>query len=401
MSKRKTDKSPSLRLAGFDQEYSSHSLKDVTKTISRPLDMLDNETYQLVTVKRRNEGIVERGWFKGRDIKVKNQFIVKAGDFLISKRQIIHGACEIVPLHLDGAIVSNEYHILHGKEDILLTEYLNLLAKLPKLKKYFALACVGVDIEKMLFKIEDWHKRKVNLPSTREQRKVIEFFALLSKKMDKQQEKIEELELFKRGMMQRIFSQEIRFKDENGKVFPDWIETSLGIIATFFSGGTPQSTNSKYYNGDIPFIRSAEINSNTTELFISKEGLENSSSKMVNKGDLLMALYGANSGEIGISKIDGAINQAILCIRTEENVEYIKYYWQYMKENIVGTYLQGGQGNLSAALVKGVTILLPSIREQHRIGNYFSIIDLKIEKEREKLDALMGFKKSLMQQMFI
>ena len=76
----------------------------------------------------------------------------KSGDIIISKRQIIHGACELVPEPLDNSIVSNEYHILHGVEELLLTEYLNLLSKLsktPKMKHYFALACVGVDFEKM------------------------------------------------------------------------------------------------------------------------------------------------------------------------------------------------------------------------------------------------------------
>ena len=59
--------------------------------------------------------------------------------------------------------------------------------------------------------------------------------------------------------MQKIFSQELRFKDENGNDYPDWEEKKMGAITTMFSGGTPQSTNTRYYKGDIPFIRSARF----------------------------------------------------------------------------------------------------------------------------------------------
>ena len=94
----------------------------------------------------------------------------------------------------------------------------------------------------------------------------------------------------------------------------DWEERKLGEITTSYSGGTPSAGNSSYYKGDIPFIRSGEINSSKTELFLTEEGFNNSSAKLVEVGDILYALYGATSGEVGISQINGAINQAILAI---------------------------------------------------------------------------------------
>ena len=81
---------------------------------------------------------------------------------------------------------------------------------------------------------------------------------------------------------------------------------TIGDITTSFSGGTPKSSNKAYYEGNIPFIRSGEIKSKQTELFISDEALKNSSAKMVEKGDILYALYGATSGEVAISQINGA-----------------------------------------------------------------------------------------------
>lgn len=94
----------------------------------------------------------------------------------------------------------------------------------------------------------------------------------------------------------------------------------MGDECTFFSGGTPKSTESSFYGGNIPFICSDEIHGEKTELFLSDDGLKYSSAKMVSKGDLIVALYGATSG----------------------------------KGDILNIYLQGGQGNLSAEIIKNL-----------------------------------------------
>ena len=134
----------------------------------------------------------------------------------------------------------------------------------------------------------------------------------------------------------------------------DWEERKLGEITTSYSGGTPSAGNSSYYKGDIPFIRSGEINSSKTELFLTEEGFNNSSAKLVEVGDILYALYGATSGEVGISQINGAINQAILAIKPIEGYEsqFIMQWLKLQKQKIIGKYLQGGQGNLSGTIVK-------------------------------------------------
>jgi type I restriction enzyme S subunit len=148
-----------------------------------------------------------------------------------------------------------------------------------------------------------------------------------------------------------------------------WDEILLKDFANFFSGGTPKSTNPDFYNGNIPFIKSGEIYYNKTAQFLSEEGLNNSSAKKVKVGDLLYALYGANSGEISISKLNGAINQAILCIRPNEkvNTKYLYNYLRKQKENIIQNFLQGGQGNLSAEIIKNLKIPLPPLPEQRAI----------------------------------
>ena len=192
---------------------------------------------------------------------------------------------------------------------------------------------------------------------------------------------------------------EIRF----GEFADAWEKRKLGSITESFSGGTPSSGNSEYYGGSIPFIRSGEISLNITELFVTEAGLNNSSAKMVKEGDILYALYGATSGEVSISKINGAINQAILAIRSINNDDhYLIAQWLRMqKKRIISTYLQGGQGNLSGSIVKELEITLPINKdEQKLISSLFYTLDNIITLHQRKLNKIKNFKSAYLSKMF-
>ena len=194
------------------------------------------------------------------------------------------------------------------------------------------------------------------------------------------------------------------FRDKSF-VFPKatvWKSIHLGDECVFFSGGTPKSTDSSYYGGSIPFIRSGEIHGEKTELFLTEAGLQNSSAKMVSKGDLLIALYGATSGEVDISKIDGAINQAILCIRPYDmSKQYLRYLLEDSKDDIINTYLQGGQGNLSAEIIKNLRVDIPDSTAQSSVVEFLSMIERRIEMSVEEYEQIQAMKRSLLQQLFI
>ena len=113
---------------------------------------------------------------------------------------------------------------------------------------------------------------------------------------------------------------------------------------------------------------------------------------MVEVGDLLLALYGATSGDIAISKIKGAINQAILCIRTKQNKKFIESVWNKHVERLLQTYLQGGQGNLSADIVKNIPFYFASCAEQDKLAQFVSLLDERIATQNkiiEKYESLI------------
>lgn len=180
----------------------------------------------------------------------------------------------------------------------------------------------------------------------------------------------------------------LRFPEFTG----EWERHKLSEVCSFYSGGTPSSSKKEYYNGNIPFIRSGELHKDYTELFITEAGLSNSAAKLVETGDLLLALYGATSGDIAISKIKGAINQAILCIRTKQNKKFIESVWNKHVERLLQTYLQGGQGNLSADIVKNIPFYFANSNEQDKLAKFISLLDERIATQNkiiEKLETLI------------
>ena len=203
----------------------------------------------------------------------------------------------------------------------------------------------------------------------------------------------------KNSCMQRVNKlAKIRFKGYENSLE----RKTLGDITTSFSGGTPKSSNKSYYEGNIPFIRSGEVKSKQTELFISDEALNNSSAKLVEKGDILYALYGATSGEVAISQINGAINQAILAIKPKPGYssEFMMNYLKKEKDNILEKYLQGGQGNLSAAIVKSIELSLPNLAEQSAIGSLFRTLDDLLARYKDNLTNYQSLKVTMLSKMF-
>lgn len=250
---------------------------------------------------------------------------------------------------------------------------------------------------------------KINLPTLPEQEKIANFLTAVDAKISNLSEEKSLLEQYKKGAMQQLFShpsnssgrRELRFKQDDGSDFPEWENKQLQEICSFFSGGTPTSTNKSYYSGKIPFIGSGNITDQKIDQYITQEALNSSSAKLVEKGDLLYALYGATSGEVGINQIEGAINQAVLCIRTINNRMYLYQVLRFNKNNIVSQFIQGGQGNLSAKIIKQLRFDFPTIEEQTKIANFLSAIDEKIATVSEALEGAQAFKKGLLQQLFV
>lgn len=160
------------RLGTTPTGWTRYVLGDVLRKVERPATLVDDQTYQLVTAKRSRGGIVPREVLRGDQIRTKTQFYIEAGDFLISNRQISHGACGLVPPNLHRAIVSNEYTTFHTSDE-LNPRFLNALSH----SIYFQQTCfhssIGVHVEKLVFRLVEWLGWRFDIPALPEQQRIV------------------------------------------------------------------------------------------------------------------------------------------------------------------------------------------------------------------------------------
>ena len=401
MMKEKEDKRvPQLRFPEFTDDWEQRKVGETVTEVSRPIELNDYQEYQLVTVKRRNEGIVSRGKMYGKNILVKNYFEIHAGDYLISKRQLVHGANGIVPENLDKAVVSNEYMACVSNEFVT-AEFLTLLSKTKSLQKDFFLSSYGVDIEKLVFDVEDWKKRSIIIPKIEEQNKICEYFSYLDHLITLHQRKLEKLKELKKGLVQKLFSQEVRFKADDGSEFPKWEEKRLsGLFGKVIEKNRldlPALTIIQGYGT----IRRDESERKIT---YDEKGLKNY--KAVQKDDFIVHLRSFEGG-LEIANQDGIVSPAYHVYRGNDEVHPLFYYPYFRSSSFIKgklavcvTGVRDGK-NIEMGAFDELLIPHPCLAEQQKIAECLSALDDVIEKQKATLAAWEELKKGLLQQMFV
>ncbi|RMI73108.1 restriction endonuclease subunit S [Streptococcus iniae] len=385
-------KSPQLRFEGFTDDWEERKIKDIFK-ITRGQVLAATETseeksdispFPVYSSQTKNNGLM--GYYKDYLFDTAITWTTDGAN----AGTVSYRSGRFYSTNVNGVLISDKGYTNKAISEILNLEAWKWVSHVgnPKLMNN-----VMGDISIMI-------------PSSfEEQDRLSDFLNQLDDTIALHQRKLDLLKEQKKGYLQKMFPKngakvpELRFAG----FADDWEERKLAEFTTSFSGGTPSAGNSSYYKGDIPFIRSGEINSDKTELFLTEDGLKNSSAKMVSVGDILYALYGATSGEVGISQINGAINQAILAIRPigGYSSHFIMQWLRLQKQKIIDKYLQGGQGNLSGSIVKNLILNVPNFEEQQRIGSFFKQLDDTIALHQRKLDLLKEQKKGFLQKMFV
>jgi len=166
----------------------------------------------------------------------------------------------------------------------------------------------------------------------------------------------------------------------------EWKTYKLGnLCKNVCSGGTPKSTSSEYYGGDIPWLNTKEVNFNriySTESFITQAGLDNSSAKWIAENAVIVAMYGNTAGKVALSKIPLTTNQACCNLTIDESKADYRYIYYYLASQYI--YIKSmangaAQQNLNSQQIKDIEIPLPSLCDQHQIADILSSIDDKIE----------------------
>ena len=392
----------------YPRDWASKKIGQWLKLAERSIVLQDEEEYQLVTIRRGFGGVDSRGSFLGKNVLVKNYFIVKTGDFIISKRHIAHGACGIVPPQLDGAVVSNEYNVFLPQDGTNIQMF-NLMMQLPHYKRLFYLMSDGVHIEKLLFKTQDWMKRTLAMPLLKEQKKIAEILATQDKAIELQGRKIEELKRFKKGCLEKMFPRKGQKVPE--KRFPgftdDWEQRKLSEMCGTFEYGL--NAAAKEFDGKNKYIRITDIDDASREFLLSDLSspdicLDGMSKYLLSSGDIVFARTGASVGKTYIYREnDGIVYFAGFLIRAKVNQDNdAEFVFQSTLSPSYEKYIRitsqrSGQPGVNAQEYGEYDLFAPSKEEQQRIGHFLRGIDNLITLHQRKLEEMKKQKKVLMQ----
>ena len=186
----------------------------------------------------------------------------------------------------------------------------------------------------------------------------------------------------------------------NSALPPSWRWVRLGEVCETTSGGTPSRGYREYYEGSIPWVKSGELSDGliySTEETITELGLENSSAKLFPEATLLIALYGATVGKLGILKIKAATNQAVCAIFQNEEMDrdFLFYYLLFYRPSLLNETFGGAQPNISQQIVRAIKIPLPPLPEQHRIVTRIQELMQEVERARSACEKQLEAAKVL------
>lgn len=401
MAEQIASKVPQIRFKGFEADWEDEPIGEVLSEKKRPIVLRDHQRYELITVKRRNEGIVSRGHLFGRDILVKNYSQLQAGDFVISKRQVVHGATGMIPPKLDGAIVSNEYLVAVNSSK-LLTEFLTIISSLPAMRQKFFLSSYGVDIEKLFFDAEDWKKRNVTIPDVTEQTKIGEYFRALDSLIGLHQRKHDKLVALKKAMLQKMFPQpgastpEVRFKGFSG----DWVEKKLGEVGTF----NPKEVLPEVFEYvDLESVVGTEMVNHRTE---KRKTAPSRAQRLARQGDLFFQTvrpYQKNNHLFTLPFVNYVFSTGYAQIRPFNDGSFLlgliqrDQFVKVVLDNCTGTSYPAINANVLAEIF----VMIPTPEEQEEIGTYFRTLDELISKHATQLQKLQQVKSACLARMFV
>ena len=400
---------PQLRFPEFSGEWKEKLLKDLTKI---------NQGLQIPIADRFTEE-VENSYFY-----ITNEFLKESSSnkyfiqnptesVLCTENDVLMtrtGNTGQVVTNVNGAFHNNFFKIKYSGDlnKDFLVEFLRLGTTQNMILRYAGTSTIP-DLNH-----GDFYRLKLSLPSKTEQQKIAAFLSAVDTKIELLRQKQELLGEYKKGVMQQIFSQAIRFKAGDGCDFPDWEEKKLGDIGHTFNGLTGKTKDDfgrgKSYIQYMQIFESSKINIDNFGLV---DVLDDENQKVAQYGDVFFTTSSETPDAVGYSSvllddIDNLyLNSFCFGFRPDSLNELNPNFAQFLMRstNFRKRVIRLAQGstryNMSKVQLMKEVVKLPCLEEQTKIANFLSLIDNKIEQVGKKLDKSKQFKKALLQQMFV
>lgn len=405
---------PELRFSEFEKPFKLYSLGDLTKI---------NQGLQIAISNRLSEPI------EGAYFYITNEFLREGNkkkyyilnptkSVLCNKEDVLMtrtGNTGQVVTGVEGAFHNNFFKIKYDSkllDKTFLVYFLKLNKTQNQILRYAGTSTIP-DLNH-----GDFYRLKINLPKAEEQQKIANFLTSVDQRIQLLEKKKRKLEAYKKGVMQQIFSQEVRFKIENevGELVepPDWEEKKLGEIGSTFNGLTGK-TKEDFGTGK-PYVQYMQIFSNS-RINPKEFGLvsidKSEDQNRVKYGDVFFTTSSETPKEIGtasviLDEIDEVyLNSFCFGYRPKSaavlSPEFARYLFRsnQFRQRIIPLAQGSTRFNMSKVQLMKLKVMLPTQKEQQKIATFLSSIDNNIEQITQQIEKSKSFKKGLLQKMFV
>ena len=405
---------PDLRFPEFNDKWQMMNLSNIVTTIKGNDNQIDlpiltiSAKYGWLTQKERFSQVIAGNSLKRYTKVSRGDLSYNKGNSKIAKYGIVY------KMNYDEALVPNVYKSFRPHKGInssFIEKYFHTKKLDRQLRKYISSTARMDGL--LNISDNDFYKVNIYIPNSFEQEKIGDFFSKLDRQIELEEKKLELFEQQKRGYMQKIFSQDLRFKDENGNEYPNWKKRKIQDLMEVTS--VKRIHQSDWQTNGVPFLRARDIvaynkgDKIEEPLFISydKYNAHSKISGKVEKGDLLVT----GVGTIGVPFLikdnkplyfkDGNIIWLKNQKKLNENFLFYSFLSTSIQNYIKRVAGVGTVGTFTIKNAKKTPIFEPIKEEQEKIGNFFSKLDELINKQNQKIDGLKKRKRGFLQKMFV
>ncbi len=399
-------KVPQVRFPEFKDAWEQKTIGDVFDLNARPINKpLDN--YKSIGIRSHFKGTFQRLDSDPSKNVMDTLFEVKENDLIVNITFAWEGAVAIASKDDEGGLVSHRFPTYINDKSKVEIDFFRFLFPTPEFKRTLTLISPGSAGRNRVLKKSDFLKIKFLFPTLPEQTRIASFFTVLDKKIAELKQKKNLLEQYKKGVTQKLFSQEFKFKDENGKEFPKWENKKLGNIAQFSKGkGISKVEISE--EGKYECIRYGELYTHYGETISeiqSRTDLKGNELVFSENNDVIIPASGESQIDIAkascVLKSGVALGGDINIMKGEFDGVFLSYYLNHKKRNEIATLAQGvSVVHLYSSQLSTLELQLPSLKEQNLISKFISIIENKINRTENQIQQTQEYKKGLLQNMF-
>ncbi|MDF2947597.1 MAG: hsdS [Bacillales bacterium] len=412
--------------------YPAVKLSSLLKRNKTKINIQDNVEYKRIKIKMNNEGVVLRDIVQGNSIGTKEQYLVKAGQLILSKIDARNGAFGVIPEELDKGIITGNFWTFDIETSIINPNYLSFILATKQFKDIWESSSNGTTNRHYLQ--EDlFLNSEIPLPPLLEQEKMLvnyykkveeaEFMVNKSQKLEDEIKRyLEEIlgidseheSSESKRFLIKSFSNLNKWGFEfltavNTKITSNFKMNIISSLCRVGSGGTPSRNRKDYYNGTIPWIKTGEVINSTifdAEEKITEEAIKDSSAKIYPVGSLIIAMYGqgATRGRTAKLGIEAATNQACAVLynfdNNKINTDFLWFYLMNEYERLRVLASGNNQPNLNAEMINNYPVITPPLEVQKEIVSYIKNIKSEVVKLRElseslKKEAKMEFEEAI------